>query len=85
MKTRLVRIGNSRGVRIPKPLIAAAELGDDVEIEVRDGSIIVSKCTHARDGWAKAARTLAMTLTREQEALVDPPTSTRFDDEQWEW
>ena len=82
MKTRLVRIGNSRGVRLPKPLIAEAELGEDVELRVRNGSIIVSRSTHSREGWAEAASALA---TKNQEALLDPPTPTRFDDEEWEW
>ena len=81
MKTRLVRIGNSRGVRIPKPLIAEAKLGDDVEIEVRDGSIVVSRSTECREGWAEAAQGFA----QEREGLLDPPTPTRFDDEEWEW
>lgn len=82
MKTRLVRIGNSRGVRLPKPLIAEAALGEDVELRVRNGSIIVSRSTHSREGWAEAAWALVM---RNQEALLDPPTPTRFDDEEWEW
>lgn len=81
MKTRLVRIGNSRGVRIPKPLIREADLGEDVEIEVRDGSIIVSRSAHSREGWAEAAEMLA----RERDGLLDPPTPTRFDDKEWEW
>lgn len=80
LKTRLVRIGNSRGVRIPKPLIQEAKLGDDVEIEVRDGAIVVSRSTDCREGWAEAAQDLA----QEREGLLDPPTPTRFDEE-WEW
>ena len=31
MKTELVRIGNSRGIRIPKPIIEQCRLGDTVE------------------------------------------------------
>jgi antitoxin MazE len=37
MKARLVRIGNSRGVRLPKPLILEAGLGEDVELRVQKG------------------------------------------------
>ena len=36
MKARLVRIGNSRGLRLPKPLIEEAGLKDEVEIALRD-------------------------------------------------
>ncbi len=41
MKARLVRIGNSRGVRLPKPLIEEAGLSDEVELQVRDGSVVI--------------------------------------------
>jgi antitoxin MazE len=40
-KARLVRIGNSRGVRLPKPLIEQAGLSDEVELDVRDGAIVI--------------------------------------------
>ena len=81
LKTKLVRIGNSRGVRLPKPLIEEAELGDDVELRVHEGSIIVSRSDRSRQGWAEAAAALAM----QEEVFLDPPTPTRFDDEEWEW
>ncbi len=42
MKTRLVSIGNSRGVRLPKPLIEEAGLSDEVEIRVRAGAIVIA-------------------------------------------
>lgn len=82
MKARLVRIGNSRGVRLPKPLIEQAGLGDDVELRVHDGSIVISRSANPRDGWAEAAAALA---SRGQDRLLDPPATTRFDEEEWEW
>jgi antitoxin MazE len=39
MITTLVSIGNSRGVRIPKPLLAESGLGDEVELQVKKGEI----------------------------------------------
>jgi antitoxin MazE len=82
MKTRLVRIGNSRGVRLPKPLIEQAGLGDDVDIRVRDGSIVISRLDKLREGWAEAASALAL---RGEDRLIDAPTPTRFDEEEREW
>ena len=82
MKTRLVRIGNSRGIRIPKPLIEQAGLGEDVELRVYDGSIHISRSERTREGWGEAAAALA---SRGGDELLDPPTPTRFDDEEWEW
>jgi len=55
MKTRLVRIGNSRGIRLPKPLIVQAGLTDEVELYVRDGAIVIERASTPRAGWAEAA------------------------------
>lgn len=42
MRSKLVKIGNSRGVRIPKALLEEAELIDEVEISVVDGDIRIA-------------------------------------------
>ena len=39
MITTLISIGNSRGIRIPKPLITESGLGDQVELQVKKGEI----------------------------------------------
>jgi antitoxin MazE len=78
----LVRIGNSRGVRLPKPLIEEAALGDEVELRVHDGVIVIASTQHPRKGWADAAKRLRETGN---DRLVDPPVSTRFDEEEWKW
>lgn len=39
MLTTLISIGNSRGVRIPKPLINESGLGNEVELQVKKGEI----------------------------------------------
>jgi len=82
MKARLVRIGNSRGVRLPKPLIEEAGLTDDVEVRVRGGALIIMSATRPRSGWAEAAKRMRQ---RGEEGLLDEPTSTRFDGEEWKW
>ena len=81
MKARLIRIGNSRGVRLPKPLIEEAGLGDAVELRVRDGAIVIAPAAAPRTGWAEAARQLR---ERGEGGLLDGPTATRFD-EDWRW
>jgi antitoxin MazE len=82
MKARLVRIGNSRGVRLPKPVIEEAGLTDEVEVRVRGGAVVIRPIIQARSGWAEAAR-----RARQQgdDRLLDEPTKTRFDDEEWAW
>ena len=82
MKARLIRIGNSRGVRIPRPLIEEAGLQDEVELLIRGDSIVIRRASSPREGWGDAAASMAM---REEQPLLDSPTPTRFDEEEWEW
>jgi len=82
MKARLVRIGNSRGVRLPKTIITQAGLTDEVELGVRDGAVIIARATSARSGWADAARQMRQ---RGEDRLLDASTPTRFDEKEWQW
>jgi len=82
MKTRLVRIGNSRGVRLPKTIIEQAGLTDEVELGVRDGAIVIARTSSARAGWADAARQMRQ---RNEDRLLDVPIPTRFDEKEWRW
>ena len=82
MKTRLVRIGNSRGVRLPKAIIAQAGLTEEVELGVRDGAVVIARTSSARSGWAEATRQMRQ---RDEDLLLDPPVPTLFDEKEWEW
>jgi antitoxin MazE len=82
MKARLIRIGNSRGIRLPKPVIDELGLIDEVEMEVRADSLVIRPGQGTRAGWAEAAEALA---AEKGDGLLDAPTPTRFDDEEWTW
>lgn len=82
MKTRLVRIGNSRGVRIPKPLLDQVGLQEEVELRLLEDGIVIKAAGTRRAGWAEAAR---LAHEREEDGLLDEPTPTRFDKTEWEW
>lgn len=81
-KTRIVRIGNSRGIRVPKVLLDQAQLPDEVELHAEPGRLVVQGARRPRMGWAEAAR--AMSKQGDTD-LLDEPTATRFDREEWEW
>lgn len=82
MKARLVRIGNSRGVRLPKPLIIQAGLTDEVELRVQGGAIVIERTERPRAGWSEAAKAARQ---HDEDSLLDPLTSTHFDEKEWEW
>lgn len=53
MRLNLVKIGNSKGLRLPKALLEACGFTDSVELEIRDGQLILSASTTPRAGWAE--------------------------------
>jgi antitoxin MazE len=84
MKTRIVRIGNSQGLRLPRPLLDAAGFAPDAEVEVeaRAGELVVRPLHGARAGWAAAFARMAQAG---DDVLLDPPTETVFDRSEWKW
>lgn len=82
MKARLIQIGNSRGVRLPKPLIKDAGLEDEVDIQLRDRSIVITSTKKLRAGWSESAKLLH---DRKQDSLIDSPRRTQFDKTEWQW
>ena len=82
MKTKLIQIGNSRGVRLPKPIIEQVGLADEVDLQVREGAVLIRPLHAPRSGWEAAAK---MLLGRTDHQLLDLETPTRFDEEEWEW
>ena len=82
MKAHIVRIGNSRGVRLPKVLLEEAQLADEVELQAEPGRIVIRKAARPRAGWAGAARRMR---ERDEDRLLDPTTPTRFDEKEWKW
>lgn len=84
MRVSVVRIGNSRGIRIPKTLLEQCRLGTAVELEVRQGQLVVRAADKPRGGWEEAFRRMA---ERGDDVLLDRESlpSTRSDETEWEW
>jgi antitoxin MazE len=82
MRARLVRIGNSRGIRLPKPIIQEVGLNGEVDVRVRDGAVIIRPAGQPRSGWAEAAKHIR---ERGEGQLLDELTPTRFDEKEWQW
>ncbi|HSW09312.1 MAG TPA: AbrB/MazE/SpoVT family DNA-binding domain-containing protein [Bacillota bacterium] len=82
IRARIVRIGNSRGIRIPKIWLEQLNLGDEVELAIRQDSLVVRPAHAPREGWSTAFEAMAQNL---DDVLVDEPRPTRWDDEAWQW
>ncbi len=82
LKTRLVRIGNSQGIRIPKDLVHELRLGKEVEVAVEERRLVIRSAHRPRAGWAGQFRRMAR---NGDDTLLDAPTPTKFDGDEWEW
>lgn len=80
--TQIVKIGNSRGVRLPKMLIEQMGFSKDVEIIVQRGQLVLRPVTRPRLGWDE--RFSAMT-EHGDDSLIDEPLSTQWDRSEWKW
>lgn len=81
-KTRIIRIGNSQGVRIPKPLLEQSGLGEAVELSAEAGRIVIRSARLPREGWEAAFEAMA---AEGDDALLDAPTATEWDETEWVW
>ena len=84
MRLKIVPIGNSRGVRIPKPLLEQAGIEDEVEVEA-DGNTLIFRSVKKgpRQGWEKAFQ--VMSEQGDDELLDAKSTASAWDQNEWEW
>jgi len=84
MKTRIIKIGNSQGIRIPKVLLEQSGLSAEVELEVQDAQIVIRSAQRPRQGWEDAFRAMAQ---HQDDLLLDPDLTgqTRWDEDEWQW
>ena len=82
MRAELIRIGNSRGVRIPKPLIEQCGFGEIVELRVENDRLIISPERQPRQGWREAFRA-AGAAPRDEPLLPDFPNAFDHEESQW--
>ncbi len=84
MRTRIIKIGNSQGIRIPKAILEHAGLEGEVELEMQDGQLLIRPVERARQGWEEAFRSMA---EHGDDQLLDEDSTgqTAWDEEEWEW
>ena len=81
-KTRIVQIGKTRGIPVPKALLDRAQLPEEVQLEDEPGRLIVRGAKRRRAGWAAAARDMR---ARGDDYLLDVSRPTWFKREKWDW
>ncbi len=82
MRASIIKIGNSQGVRLPKPILEQCGFHDEVEIEVRNHELILKSPANPRANWEKAFKAMA---SNKDDILLDPALPTQWDEGDWEW
>jgi antitoxin MazE len=84
MRTSIVRIGNSQGIRIPKVILEQCQLGPDVELEVENRKLIIRSASQPRRGWEEKFQSMA---SAEDDTLLDGElvNQTTWDENEWQW
>jgi antitoxin MazE len=83
MRARVIKIGNSQGLRIPRPILDQTGITDDVEIEVEKNQIIVRPVKNIRAGWDAAFK--AMGENGDDEPIISDNMSHSWDEQEWKW
>jgi len=83
MRARVIKIGNSQGLRIPKPILDQTGIMDDVEIEVGKNQIIIRPVKTVREDWDAAFK--SMGEKGEDEPIIDDKISHSWDEDEWQW
>jgi antitoxin MazE len=82
MNLRLVAIGNSRGLRIPKAILEQCRLENEVEVEIEAGRLIIKPVKKTpRKGWDEAFK--KMRSEGEDRLLINDRLD--LDSQDWEW
>jgi antitoxin MazE len=84
MKASIVRIGNSRGIRLPKPVLEQCGFEDEVEMEVHDHELVIRSTRGPRKGWREA---FAAMCEHGDDKLLDrvAESGPTWDETEWEW
>ena len=82
MKTQIIQIGNSQGVRIPKVLLEDSRIISDVDLELHADGILIRNAQKPRSGWDEAFKSMA---ENEDDELAAGDPSTAFEKKEWQW
>jgi antitoxin MazE len=82
MKINVVRIGNSRGVRLPKAVIRQCGFADAVELTVKGRAVILAAAHAPRAGWDAAFADMAR---RGDDRPVLDTGAMEWDEKEWRW
>ena len=85
MKAKIIKIGNSRGIRLPKAILHQLGIHDEVDLEVERDRIVIKPIRRIRNGWSEAFRKMSV---KTDDRLLDEEATlfqSSWDEEEWTW
>ena len=85
MKTKIIKIGNSRGIRLPKVILHQIGIKEEVDLEVDRDRIILKPVRPHRNGWRAAFGKMA---SKSDDQLLDKNEiifQNSWDEDEWTW
>lgn len=84
IKTNIIKIGNSHGIRIPKIFLEQSSLSHEVELILENDQIVIRSIHPPRFGWEDAFRAMAH---NNDDQLIDGDSTgqSSWDEEEWGW
>ena len=83
MKSQIIQIGNSQGIRIPKALLIESGVSGEVELVLHDEGILIRRAGKPRSNWDAVFESLEET-DDDLPPLDDGPRD-EFEKRQWQW
>ena len=83
MRVDLIRIGNSRGIRLPKPVIEQCGFGNTVELHIEDNRVVLTPVRSLRERWTEAFQEMAR--RGDDDLVLKEATANKFDATEWTW
>lgn len=82
MKATLTKIGESKGIIIPKHFLEECQIDNVVTIKVENDTLVISKPSQPRSGWEESFANASM---QDQEMLIEDTLPNDFDNKEWSW
>ena len=84
IKVKIIRIGNSKGIRLSKSLIEQYNMKDEVLLEAKKDSIVIRPVENSRADWGKSFKEMAL---RGDDVLLDKGTElvSEWEESEWQW
>jgi antitoxin MazE len=82
MKARVIKIGNSKGIRLPKAILEQVGLGEEVVLEASRGALVIRPASKPRATWGASFQEMAK---HGDDRLLDIEISGSSWDKEWEW